>query len=121
MYEIFERLCAGKGVSAYKVAKETGVTTGTLSSWKMGRYVPKEEKMRKLADYFGVSVEYLKTGKDPEGYYENDETARIAQEIHDNTDLRGLFSAAQDASPQTIKTLYEILLTLKKQEENNES
>ena len=64
MYEIFERLCEEKGVTAYRVCKSTGITTATISNWKAGRYTPKQEKMQKIADYFGVSLEYLMTGKD---------------------------------------------------------
>ena len=64
MYEIFERLCKEKGVTAYRVCKETGLTTATISNWKAGRYTPKQEKMQKIADYFGVSLVYLMTGKD---------------------------------------------------------
>lgn len=63
MYEIFEQLLQKYGVSAYKVAKETGVTQSTLSDWKRGRSTPKSENMKKLADYFGVSIDYLMTGK----------------------------------------------------------
>ena len=63
MYEIFERLCKEKGVTAYRVCKETGLTTATISNWKAGRYTPKQEKMQKIADYFGVSLVYLMTEK----------------------------------------------------------
>jgi transcriptional regulator with XRE-family HTH domain len=62
MYEIFEKLCKERGVTAYKVCKATGITTATISNWKVGRYAPKQEKLKKIADYFGVSVEYLMTG-----------------------------------------------------------
>lgn len=64
MYEIFEQLLKEHGITAYRVAKETGVTTSTLTSWKQGKYTPKPEKMQKIADYFGVSLAYLMTGKD---------------------------------------------------------
>lgn len=64
MYEIFEQLLQKYGVSAYKVAKETGVTQSTLSDWKRGRSTPKSENMKKLADYFGVSIDYLMSGKE---------------------------------------------------------
>ena len=64
MYEIFEKLLNERGVTAYKVAKETGVTTATLTSWKQGKYVPKQEKLQKIADYFGVSLDYLLTGEE---------------------------------------------------------
>lgn len=63
MYEIFEKLLKEHGVTAYRVAKETGVTTATLTSWKQGKYTPKPEKMQKIADYFGVSLTYLMTGE----------------------------------------------------------
>ena len=66
MYDIFEKLCEEKNVTPYRVSKETGVTTATLTSWKQGKYTPKDEKLRKIAEYFKVSVEYIKTGKEPE-------------------------------------------------------
>lgn len=66
MYEIFEQLLQKYGVTAYKVAKETGVTQTTLSNWKSGRSIPKQPSMQKIADFFGVSLDYLMTGKEPE-------------------------------------------------------
>lgn len=59
MYEIFERLLAEHNVTAYRVAKETGITTATFTSWKQGKYTPKQDKLQKIADYFGVSIDYL--------------------------------------------------------------
>lgn len=64
MYDIFEQLLQKYGVTAYKVSKETGVTQATLSNWKSGRSIPKQPSMQKIADYFGVSLDYLMTGKD---------------------------------------------------------
>lgn len=64
MYEIFEKLCAEKGVTPYRVCKETGITTSTISNWKAGRYTPKQDKMQKIADFLGVSIEYLMTGSE---------------------------------------------------------
>ena len=63
MYDIFEKLCAENGVTPYRVCKETGLTTSTISNWKAGRYTPKADKLQKIADFFGVSVEYLMTGE----------------------------------------------------------
>lgn len=64
MYEIFQRLLIEKGITAYRVAKETGIPQSTFTCWKNGVYSPKDEKMKKIADYLGVSVEYLRTGQD---------------------------------------------------------
>ena len=31
----------------------------TLSEWKKGTYTPKQDKLQKIADYFGVTLDYL--------------------------------------------------------------
>ena len=59
MYEIFAQLCKQHGVTPYKVSKETGVSQPTLSEWKKGTYTPKQDKLQKIADYFGVTLDYL--------------------------------------------------------------
>lgn len=59
MYKVFEALLSTYGVSAYQVAKATGISTGSLSDWKKGRSSPKADKLQKIADYFGVTVDYL--------------------------------------------------------------
>ena len=41
------------------MAKATGISTGSLSDWKKGRSSPKADKLQKIADYFGVTVDYL--------------------------------------------------------------
>ena len=47
MYEKFEALLKKYGVTAYRVSKETGVTTATLTSWKQGKYTPNVKSCRK--------------------------------------------------------------------------
>ena len=58
-YEYFQDTIDRLGITAYKVSKETGVPTSTLSDWKTGRATPKLDKIIKIADYLGVSVDYL--------------------------------------------------------------
>lgn len=66
MYSVFEKLLKEKGITAYKVSKETGVGRSTFTDWKNGRSEPKTEKLGKIADYLGVSVDYLMTGEEKE-------------------------------------------------------
>lgn len=121
MYEIFSKLLQSHGVTPYKVSKATGVSQSTLSDWKRGISTPKQDKLQKIADYFSVSLEYLMTGEEKEGdkYYLNDETAQVAQEIFENRDLRVLFDAARDATPEDLQTTYNMLMALKKKERGN--
>lgn len=59
MYEIFERLIREKGITAYRVSKDTGISQATLSEWRKGTYTPKIEKLQKIADYLEVDIDYL--------------------------------------------------------------
>lgn len=59
MYEKFEKLCAEKGVTPYIVSKHTGIAQATLTEWKQGKYKPKIDKIIKIANFFGVGVDYF--------------------------------------------------------------
>lgn len=66
MYEIFELLLKKHGVTTYQVAKATGISTASFTGWKQGKWNFKSDKLKKIADYFGVTVDYLMTGSDDE-------------------------------------------------------
>lgn len=64
MYDIYCKLRDAKKVKDADVVKATGITKSTFSDWKSGRSKPKPEKLQKIADYFGVTLDYL-TGNAP--------------------------------------------------------
>lgn len=66
MYEVFENLLKKNNITAYKVAKDTGVTQTALSNWKTGKSTPTTKTLQKIADYFDVTIDYLMTGKEPD-------------------------------------------------------
>ena len=47
------------GISSKKLSDDTKISTGNISDWKSGRSQPSLEKIRILADYFNVSIDYL--------------------------------------------------------------
>ncbi len=59
MYDNFAKLVQKKGVTIYRVAKDTSIAQATLIDWKNGKYTPKIDKLQKLADYFNVTLDYL--------------------------------------------------------------
>lgn len=59
MYEKFKELLLEKGIRAADVAKATGIAPQTFSAWKKGLSTPKQDKLKLIADYFGVSLDYL--------------------------------------------------------------
>ena len=61
-YNIFENLLKMNKTTVYRVSKDTGIAASTLSDWKSGRSVPKLDKIKLIADYFDVPLEYMLTG-----------------------------------------------------------
>lgn len=59
LYKKYAELRDEAGVTDYEVGKRTGIATSTLSNWKAGRYIPKMDKIKKLANFFGVPIEYF--------------------------------------------------------------
>jgi len=57
MYDTFKKLMDERGLTSYRVSLDTGIPQTTLSDWKNGRSKPKVDKLKILADYFGVSLE----------------------------------------------------------------
>lgn len=81
MYEVFEQLLQKHGVSPYKVSKDTGVTQTSLSNWKTGKSTPTTKTLQRLADYFGVTLDYLMTGKEEPKEKSPELTARDEKDI----------------------------------------
>lgn len=115
-------LCEAKGISQGKMEKEIGISNGASYKWKTSS--PSLGVLEKLSDYFGVSVDYLMTGENKSEqsdnrYYINEETSKMAQSIFENKELRMLFDAARDATPEDLETVHSMLLALKRKERGN--
>lgn len=86
MYERYVELRNQKGVSDYRVAKDTGIPKSTFSDWKSGRSKPKIAKLKILAGYFDVAVDELISATDETG--------------SEKSDCRGLFCGRVDGNIQ---------------------
>lgn len=64
-WETFLELCNKKSTKPNPVAKELGISSGAVTSWKNGK-VPHHSTLIKIADYFEVTVDYLLTGEQKE-------------------------------------------------------
>jgi len=116
MYEIFEKLLQKHNVTAYKVSKETGVSTATLSDWKLGRSTPKADKIRKIADYFGVTEEYMNTGiEDDRVYYINDDAREMAEFMFKNPEYKVLFDASRKVKKEDIEFVKNMIDRIRNQ------
>ena len=57
-WNIFCTLCSEHNTSPNGVAKELNLSSGSVTSWKNGR-VPHHQTLLKIADFFGVTTDYL--------------------------------------------------------------
>lgn len=58
-WNIFLDLCNKKGKSPNGVAKELGISSGSITWWKKGERNPGASALKKISEYFNVSVGYL--------------------------------------------------------------
>lgn len=96
MYEIFAKLLQQNGVKAADVAKATGINQTVFSDWKRGKSSPKADKRRKIAEYFGVSLQYLDTGVVDDAEAINADEKEYLQMLKDDPKYKVLLHAAKD-------------------------
>lgn len=64
MYEKYKVLLEKNNETSYQVAKKTGISQTAFSNWKAGRSEPSVDSLKKLADHFGVAMEYFLEDKE---------------------------------------------------------
>lgn len=121
MKERVKQLCKKKGVSMNTAETEIGLAKGYIS--KLGTSNPNAKTLQKIADYFNVSVDYLMTGEDKEDspiYYTNEETAKLAQEMFEDEDMRSLFHMKRTMPPDRFKAHMDFMKNLYNQEKGED-
>lgn len=104
-------------INQVELANAIDVSRTTVNNWVLGYNVPRMDKIDLLCDYFGVSRDYMigsPTSHKEESYYSDKETQEIADNIYKDKNLRMLFDASRDLSPEDIKTVVEMVKILKK-------
>ena len=62
------------------LAKETGIDQRTISNYETGKSNPDSYALIKLADYFGVSIDYL-VGRTKRDFFDKENKLRFIEEI----------------------------------------
>ncbi|MBE5755087.1 MAG: helix-turn-helix transcriptional regulator [Clostridiales bacterium] len=57
--DVLKEIRLEKNVSQVKLAEAIGVSKGIISMWETGQREPTLSSLVSLADYFGVSLDYL--------------------------------------------------------------
>ena len=94
----------------------------TIQKWESGASEPPIGIAQKIALLFRVDLDDLlkvdlETMPEKSSYYLDPQTAEIAQRIYEDRELRALFDAARDASPEDLQTVHTMLKALKAKEQ----
>lgn len=121
-HNVFKKLRLSHGYTQAELADALGISRSRIGMYETGAREPDFETLEIIADFFNVDTDFLlgrtnKTTFIPKiGYYLNDDTAKAAQEIFENKELRMLFDAARDADAEDLKALHSMALALKRKE-----
>lgn len=107
------------GKTQIDLVNDLGFNKSAVSTWCNGTRLPRMDKVDALAKYFGIRRSDLiedKSDKQSNGYYTDQETAQVAQEIFENKELRALFDVQRDMDADDLRALHNMALALKRKE-----
>lgn len=127
IYETIKALCKSKGITVSKAEADMGYSRSTLC--KIDKNKPSIEKLKKIADYFGVSVEYLTAEEGTSNIKvvdENDnivvlddEALELIDSLRKNPEMRMLFSVSKKATKEDIIKTVKIIEALRDENESD--
>ena len=111
-----------KGLTQKELASDLGVALSTVAMWETANREPDLATIRKIAEYFDISIEELVNDELELGYanYTLKNNARYDEEIisirnmlHSRPEMQMLFSVSKSASKEDIEKAIKIIEALK--------
>lgn len=110
-YEVIKALCDKRNLAVTALEKELGFGRGSLGKLKDGKSIS-SDRLKEIADYFEVSMDYLMTGEDhsaDEPYYLNDDARDLAEFLFHNPDYKVLFDASRKVKKEDIEFVKNLI------------
>lgn len=118
--QVFHELRKSRGMTQEELAKALGVSRSTIGMYEQGKREPDFETEEKIADYFNVTLDFLRTGGGSavptDGqpvWYLDDEATAFALEFLTDPEKRVLLDSVRKLAPEDIRLANEILQRLK--------
>ena len=111
LYEQIRDIAKSKGYSVNRLEKELGFARSSIN--KFNKNIPSVDKLQQIADFLGVTVDYLMTGEAPEEKKDVTLTRRDERDIEKILDQtreqllsqEGLMFDGQPASPEAVESI----------------
>ena len=111
LYEQIRDIAKSKGYSVNRLEKELGFARSSIN--KFNKNIPSVDKLQQIADFLGVTVDYLMTGETPEEKKDVTLTRRDERDIEKILDQtreqllsqEGLMFDGNPASPEAVESI----------------
>ena len=107
-----------------EIERKLQVSKSAISMWEKDLRSPSADLIEKFATIYGVSTDYIITGKDSnttnDSYYYDTEVAELAEQIKNDPELRILLDAKRNLSKQDMKAIINITKSLLQRERGDE-
>ena len=111
-YDLFCQLCEKKGVSVTRATVEMGLSRTIGSKWKRTGATPNGETLNRIAEYFGVTTDYLLTGEESKNATIDTVDADLREyldELRNRPEKRLLFSVTKNATRSQIEAIVRMI------------
>ena len=117
-YTTFEKLCNERGVRPGRAAGDIGISRAAVTRWKQAGFTPRGDVLEKLADYFGVTVDFLLRGEDAAPFgrtpdTDDEELVEFLEMLKNRKECRMLFSLARNATRSDVERAVKIIEALR--------
>ena len=105
-FERYAELCKANGETPNSVAKELGVSSGSVTAWKNGTD-PRNKTLQKIAEHFSVSTDYM-LGSDEKKPTESGE-----RDVLDDVDV-AFYGQYKELTEDDKATIRDMVLLMRK-------
>lgn len=110
-YDVYVELCHNNGKSPSAVAQELGINKSNVSNWKNNGYTPRGAVLNKIAEYFGVSIDYLlgKEQKEKPLVNDDEELTEYLEQLRTRPEMKMMFQLTKDASKEDVEKAVKVI------------
>lgn len=114
-YDNFKKLCDERNEKPYSLMRKLEVKSPhVIEQWKKGS-IPHASLLQKIADYFGVTIDYLINGENIQ-HSEDPELDEYLEELRSRSEMRMLFKLAKGATKEDVEQAVRIIEAIRKKE-----
>ena len=109
-------------ISQTELGQMIGVATSSISEYESGKISPPDELKIKIADYFGVTLDYLlgrsniRDATEYTALKDDPELLEFWEVIRANPDFKLLYKKSKELTPNAIKQMVRIIKTFEEGE-----